>query len=108
MGGWSARKAIEVVNNIEYVLAIELLVACQALEFYHAKGLKTTEPLEHVYELVRSQIKPWNKDRYMAPDINAAVKLLQENKVWNVVVPYIEEYFKTMNYNNEDISVLLQ
>lgn len=33
MGGWAARKALRVVENVEYVLAIEILSACQALEF---------------------------------------------------------------------------
>ena len=34
------------------VLAIELLAACQAIEFL--RPLKTTAPLEAVYKLVRS------------------------------------------------------
>ena len=46
MGGWSARKALRVVKNLENVLAIELLAACQALEF--KRPLRTTEPLEAV------------------------------------------------------------
>ena len=46
MGGWAARKALRVVKNLENVLAIELLAACQALEF--KRPLHTTEPLEAV------------------------------------------------------------
>ena len=46
MGGWSARKALRVVKNLENVLAIELMAACQALEF--KRPLRTTEPLEAV------------------------------------------------------------
>jgi len=44
MGGWAARKALQVVENVEYVVAIELLCAVQGLEFH--RPLKTTEPLE--------------------------------------------------------------
>jgi histidine ammonia-lyase len=29
MGGWAARKALNVVENVEVVLATELLAACQ-------------------------------------------------------------------------------
>jgi histidine ammonia-lyase len=29
MGGWAARKALEVIENVERVVAIELLCACQ-------------------------------------------------------------------------------
>lgn len=37
------------------VLAIELLAACQGIEFL--RPLRTTTPLEKVYELVRSVVK---------------------------------------------------
>ncbi|KAB5542018.1 hypothetical protein PHYPO_G00086610 [Pangasianodon hypophthalmus] len=55
MGGWAARKALKVVEHVEQVLAIELLAACQALEFH--RPLKTTAPLEKVYELLRSVVR---------------------------------------------------
>lgn len=55
MGGFAARKALQVVENVEKVIAIELLAACQAIEFL--RPLKTTEPLEAVYNLVRSLVK---------------------------------------------------
>lgn len=55
MGGFSARKALQVVENVEQVLAIELLSACQGLEFHKPK--KTTVPLEEVYKLVRKVVK---------------------------------------------------
>ncbi len=71
MGGMSARKALAVVKNVERVLAIELLAAVQALEF--SAPLKTTAPLERVHEVLRTKVAPWTEDRYMAPDIDAAV-----------------------------------
>ncbi|TNN82109.1 Histidine ammonia-lyase [Liparis tanakae] len=55
MGGWAARKALRVVEHVEQVLAIELLAACQGIEFL--RPLRTTTPLEKVYELVRSVVK---------------------------------------------------
>merc|ERR1712139_507857 len=33
MGAFSARKALDVVENVETVIAIEILACCQALEF---------------------------------------------------------------------------
>ncbi|KAG9490383.1 hypothetical protein GDO78_005973 [Eleutherodactylus coqui] len=86
MGGWAARKALRVIENVEHVLAIELLAACQGIEFL--RPLRTTTPLEKVYDLVRSVVRPWMKDRFMAPDIEAVHRLL----VWLVAVPYIEKY----------------
>lgn len=32
MGGFAARKALKVVSHVEYVVAIELLCACQAID----------------------------------------------------------------------------
>ena len=78
------------VRNVEKVIAIELLAACQAIEFL--RPLKTTVPLEEVIKVVRSVAAPWDKvsltttpsipqDRYMSPDITASTKLLKEGKV---------------------------
>lgn len=92
MGGWSARKAIKVINNVENILAIELLAACQGLEFFHANGMTSTEPLEAVFKSVRKYIEPWKKDRYMSPDIEAAASLIQSHKIFNVVKDHMEEY----------------
>ncbi|MED6235892.1 hypothetical protein ATANTOWER_001650 [Ataeniobius toweri] len=90
MGGWAARKALRVVEHVEQVLAIELLAACQGIEFL--RPLRTTTPLEKVYDLVRTVVKPWIKDRFLSPDIEAVHRLLLDQKVWNVAKPYIEKY----------------
>lgn len=88
MGGYAARKALQVVANVERVIAIELLAACQAIEFL--RPLKTTVPLEEVYRVVRTKVKPWDRDRIMAPDIEAATQLLKEGKIWTAVKGYVE------------------
>ncbi|KYO25494.1 histidine ammonia-lyase [Alligator mississippiensis] len=78
MGGWAARKALRVIEHVEQVLAIELLAACQGIEFL--RPLKTTTPLEKVYDLVRSVVRPWMKDRFMAPDIEVTHRLLVDQE----------------------------
>ncbi|XP_065828959.1 histidine ammonia-lyase-like [Oscarella lobularis] len=93
MGGWSARKAIQVVEHVEQVLAIELLAACQALEFSRPK--KTTEPLEALHAAVRQIAKPWDSDHYVAAEIEVATQFLQEGKAWKAVEPFIEKYRAT-------------
>ncbi|XP_077355286.1 histidine ammonia-lyase-like isoform X2 [Festucalex cinctus] len=94
MGGWAARKALRVVEHVEQVLAIELLAACQALEFLHP--LETTAPLQRVYQLVRSVVSAWDKDRIMSSDIEAAHTLLKQQKVWIEIQPYMDEYRNKM------------
>ncbi|MGH0121602.1 UNVERIFIED_CONTAM: hypothetical protein FKN15_006579 [Acipenser sinensis] len=96
MGGWAARKALKVVEHVEQVLSIELLAACQGIEFL--RPLRTTTPLEKVYDLVRSVAKPWIRDRFMAPDIEAAHRLLLDQKASRKTVaieslPWIRDRF---------------
>lgn len=100
MGCFAARKALQVLENVENVIAIELLAACQAIEFL--RPLRTTTPLEEVYATVRSVVQPWDKDRFMSPDIEAVRKLLVENKIWNVVQHYLMFYHapQVLAYNN--------
>ncbi|XP_011405902.1 PREDICTED: histidine ammonia-lyase-like [Amphimedon queenslandica] len=95
MGGFAARKALSVVSHVEQVVAIELMAACQALDFHRPK--KTTDPLEEVYKLVRSVVKTMDTDRFMAPDIAAVTNLIQEGKVWDVVSPYIVAYEEALH-----------
>ncbi|GCB79983.1 hypothetical protein scyTo_0017990, partial [Scyliorhinus torazame] len=88
MGGWAARKALRVIEHVEQVLTIELLAACQGLEFL--RPLHTTEPLEKVYQLIRLMVKPLVRDRFMTSDFEIVQKLLIEGKVWQAVQPYME------------------
>lgn len=67
----AARRLQEMNDNTATIVAIELLAACQGLEFH--KPLRTAPLLEDVYNKVRSAVAPYERDRYFAPDI-AAVK----------------------------------
>ncbi|KAI6216482.1 Histidine ammonia-lyase [Aphelenchoides fujianensis] len=89
MGGFSARKALKVVEHTEAVLAMELLAACQGMEFL--KPLKSTVPLQKVYDLVRSVSPALDEDRYMQPEIQEVIKLVRANRVWEVVAPHVDE-----------------
>ncbi|XP_072181048.1 histidine ammonia-lyase-like [Diadema setosum] len=99
MGGFSARKCLEVVTHVEQVLAIELMCACQGIDLL--RPLTTTLPLEAVHKLVRNVVGPLERDRNLAPDIEAISKLLTENKVWETVLPFIENYKAKMSKDIE-------
>ena len=73
MGSISALKARTVVENTAYVLAIELMGACQALD---GRNFPTSPVLEEVKAEVRKDIKTINKDRFMQPDILKAKELV--------------------------------
>ncbi|RNF09584.1 putative histidine ammonia-lyase [Trypanosoma rangeli] len=89
MGGFAARKAIKVVENVEYILSIELLCACQGVDLL--RPLTSTEPLEKVWSLVRNVCPSWGKDREMHTDIKNLAELLRSGAVWNAVKKYIPE-----------------
>jgi histidine ammonia-lyase len=88
MGGFAARKALKVVEHVEAVLAMELIAACQGMEFL--KPLKSTKTLQKVYDLVRTVFKPLEEDRYMHPEIQAVIQLVRENKIWDAVSPFLD------------------
>ncbi|CAG0882819.1 unnamed protein product [Cyprideis torosa] len=90
MGCWAARKALMVIENVERVVGIELLAACQALEFL--RPLKSTAPIEEIHRAVRAKVSPWTKDRFMSPDIEAVVKLLQDDVIWLAVRNHLQDF----------------
>merc|ERR1712179_123988 len=52
----------------------------------------TTWALEEVYKAVRSVVAPWDKDRYMSPDIKEATQLLKDEKIWQAARLHMESY----------------
>ncbi len=74
MGVTAARKAAEIVSNVEYVLALEWLAAAQAREFH--KELRAGKGAEAAHALLRTQVPALERDRYLSGDIRAARDLL--------------------------------
>ena len=68
MGSISGRKLNRVIDNLEYILAIELLCACQAIEF--RRPLKSSAILEFAHDYVREFVGFAEEDRIFAEDIN--------------------------------------
>ncbi|MEI6948349.1 histidine ammonia-lyase [Paraflavisolibacter sp. H34] len=68
MGSISGRKLGKVLDNLEYILAIELLCACQAIEF--RRPLKSSALLEQAHDYVRQYVSFAEEDRVFAEDVN--------------------------------------
>jgi histidine ammonia-lyase len=79
MGVTSALKAREVLKNVETVLSLELLCAAEGIDY--RRPLRTSEPLEAVHALVRSEIPHLNEDRAMYRDIQAALNMVRDGRV---------------------------
>ncbi len=85
----AGKRLWEMADNVRGILAIEWLAACQGLEFRKApdgERLATTEPLERARGSLREKVAYYDKDRFFAPDIEAATELLK-TRILNGLVP---------------------
>jgi histidine ammonia-lyase len=76
MGSISGRKLNQIIDNLEYIMAIELLTACQAIEFRHP--LKSSELLEFAHDYVREYVSFAEEDRVFADDINKVKNIIAD------------------------------
>jgi histidine ammonia-lyase len=76
MGSISGRKLSRVLDNLEYILAIELMSACQAIEF--RRPLKSSEILEAAHEYVRDFVGFASEDRIFARDIDRLRTIIRD------------------------------
>lgn len=79
MGSIGARKALQVISNVEKIIGIELFYAAQALD-YHAH-LKSGPILTALYQHVRTKIKPVIQDRVMNEDMETAIEMIQTGEL---------------------------
>ncbi|MFB3844207.1 MAG: histidine ammonia-lyase [Candidatus Cloacimonadaceae bacterium] len=86
MGSISANKALEVVENVNTVLAIELMIALQALDY---RKLPSSPALETVRKQLRKIVKPLHHDREMSADLNQLKSYLKEQSLADIVSDYV-------------------
>lgn len=80
MGPLAARKSKTVLQNTTYVLAIEALSACQALDL--RKPLKPGRGPSFLHRELRREIPTVEKDRYFHTDIEKAYQLLDNGEFY--------------------------
>ncbi|WP_376090230.1 histidine ammonia-lyase [Roseomonas sp. CCTCC AB2023176] len=78
MATGAALRLMPMMANLRDILAIELLAACQAIEFH--RPLRSSETLEAAHAAVRDVVHAWDADREMAPDIAAVAGLVAEGR----------------------------
>lgn len=77
MGGTSAYKLAQVLDNCEVVMGIELMTACQAIDLND--GLRLSPATEGVHRELRARVPFLEEDRVMSVDIEAALELFRTN-----------------------------
>lgn len=79
MATYAGRRLLQMAENTAGIVAIELLAACQGIDF--RRPLTTTSRLEAVYKIVRSKVGFYDEDRFFAPDIAAVTELVSSGEM---------------------------
>lgn len=79
MATYAARRLLQMSENTAGIIAVELLAACQGIDF--RRPLTSSTPLENIHGLVRDHVKFYAEDRFFAPDIAAVMKLITSGAI---------------------------
>lgn len=78
MATHGARRSLAMAANLQQVIAIEYLAACQGIDFH--RPLPTSPVLAVAHAALRREVPFLDADRLMADDIAAAVRLLRSGE----------------------------
>jgi histidine ammonia-lyase len=79
MATHGARRLLDMAENTATVAAIELLASAQGLDF--RRPLKSSPPLEEAAAAIRARVRPYDRDRYFAPDIEAIASYVRSGEL---------------------------
>ena len=79
MAAHGARRLLEMADNVSAVIGIELLAACQGIDF-HAP-LKSSDALEAAHKHLRAAVPTLEDDRHFHPDMEAATALIRSGSL---------------------------
>jgi histidine ammonia-lyase len=81
MGSISGRKFNQILENLEKILAIELMYGAQALEFRRPNTF--SDIIEANFKIIREKVDKLEEDRLLKSDIDEMIKLVS-NQVFNL------------------------
>jgi len=82
MGSISARKTLRIIDNLEKILAIELLCAAQAFDF--RRPLKSSLILEACHAYVRQKIPHLNEDVVLSDFIAKSLDIIKSKELFKL------------------------
>jgi histidine ammonia-lyase len=83
MAMFGARRLHDMAANTACIVGIECLAAAQGIEF-HAP-CPTSAPLAQAMAAIRAAVAPYTEDRFFAPDLAAATRLVEEGAFLDLV-----------------------
>lgn len=78
MGALAARKAAQILENVRWIVAAELLCAAQGLEF--RKGAMPGKGVWAAYQAIRAVIPPLEADRSCADDVRRVAQGIADDQ----------------------------
>ena len=82
MGSVAARKCMQIIENATNVVAIEFIVASQALEFLDTSPSPASKA---AYKTIRRYVAALERDRAMSEDIKKVAELIRNREILNEV-----------------------
>jgi histidine ammonia-lyase len=79
MATFAARRLHDMLDNVNYIVAIELLAAAQGIEFHRPK--KTSAALESVVQVLREVSPAYAEDRSLSADIQRVARLIDAGRL---------------------------
>ena len=76
MAAHAARRLWRMNENLSVILGVEAMCGVQGIEF--RAPLVTSEPLQRAMAVLRAEVPAVAEDRYMAPSIEAAARLVRD------------------------------
>ncbi len=81
MGANAARHALEVVQNVRHIVAIELLTAAQAIDLRPDGPARLGRGTRAAYTVVRRHVRALEHDRELTPDIEALAEVVRSGEL---------------------------
>ncbi|MDJ0699332.1 MAG: histidine ammonia-lyase [Woeseiaceae bacterium] len=76
MATFAARRLHDIIDNVEDIVAIEMLAAAQGIDFHHP--CKSSEPLEEAIAHIREVSPNYDEDRSLSADIARVARMIDQ------------------------------
>ncbi|PFP28592.1 histidine ammonia-lyase [Bacillus sp. AFS073361] len=86
---FAAKKAYQVSKKLQYILAIELMLGAQALDFH--ESLSPSPVTGKVHQFIRAKVPTVKEDRFFHPDIEIIYQHILEGEIVTLVEELIGE-----------------
>jgi histidine ammonia-lyase len=83
MGTIAARKSLQILENVQNIIAIEFMCAAQGLDLL--SPLRPSEPLQKALDTIRTVVPKLENDRELHKDIHKIKDLMRSDAITSAV-----------------------